>query len=125
MAHSLSAKKRIRQSIKRRARNRARKEVVKDQVKTFLSALSSGDVKKAQEQLNLSLRNGGSAMYWKNRDSLAVEAGTTYLRASPNTVRRLTHAPTSMKESSRRAGEVKPARLIYSHRIFPFCVGPI
>ena len=37
MAHSLSAKKRIRQSIKRRARNRARKELIKDQTKVYLT----------------------------------------------------------------------------------------
>jgi len=55
VAHSLSAKKRIRQSIKRRARNRARKEQVKTQVKSFLTALSAGDMKKAQEQLNLTV----------------------------------------------------------------------
>ena len=51
MAHSLSAKKRIRQSIKRRARNRARKDLLKDQVKTYLGALSSGDFKKAETEL--------------------------------------------------------------------------
>jgi small subunit ribosomal protein S20 len=52
VAHSLSAKKRVRQSIKRRARNRARKELVKDQVKAFTAALASGDVKKAEAELN-------------------------------------------------------------------------
>jgi len=52
VAHSLSAKKRIRQSIKRRARNRARKDLVKTEVKSFLSALSGGDVNKAREALN-------------------------------------------------------------------------
>ena len=51
MAHSLSAKKRVRQSLKRRARNRARKEQLKDQVKSFSSALASGDWKKAEEEL--------------------------------------------------------------------------
>ena len=51
MAHSLSAKKRVRQNIKHRARNRARKEVIKDQVKTFLGALTSGDFTKAETEL--------------------------------------------------------------------------
>ena len=51
MAHSLSAKKRIRQSIKRRARNRARKEAIKDQTKTYLAALASHDVGKAETEL--------------------------------------------------------------------------
>ena len=52
MAHSLYAKKRIRQSLKRRARNRARKDVLKGQVKSFLSALTAGDVSKAKDELN-------------------------------------------------------------------------
>jgi small subunit ribosomal protein S20 len=51
VAHSLSAKKRVRQSIKRRARNRARKEAIKGQVKTYLSALSAGDFAKAETEL--------------------------------------------------------------------------
>ena len=51
MAHSLSAKKRIRQSIKRRARNRARKEVLKDQIKTYLTALGGTDLAKAETEL--------------------------------------------------------------------------
>lgn len=52
MAHSLSAKKRIRQSIKRRARNRVRKGILKDQVKSFMTALTSGDLNKAKDELN-------------------------------------------------------------------------
>ncbi len=52
MAHSLSAKKRVRQTIKRRARNRHRKELVKEELKTFSTVLASGDLAKAQEQLN-------------------------------------------------------------------------
>ena len=50
MAHSLSAKKRIRQTAKRRARNRARKEVVKIETKTLTAALVAGDVGKAEQQ---------------------------------------------------------------------------
>jgi small subunit ribosomal protein S20 len=52
VAHSLSAKKRIRQSLKRRARNRARKELIKDQTKTYLTALAAHDVSKAEAELN-------------------------------------------------------------------------
>ncbi|HVT90084.1 MAG TPA: 30S ribosomal protein S20 [Tepidisphaeraceae bacterium] len=51
MAHSLSAKKRIRQSIKRRARNRARRETIKEQTKTFLGVLGKGDFSKAETEL--------------------------------------------------------------------------
>ena len=52
MAHSLSAKKRVRQNIKRRARNRFRKESIKDTGKAFLSAIASGDMSKAATALN-------------------------------------------------------------------------
>jgi small subunit ribosomal protein S20 len=51
VAHSLSAKKRIRQNIKARARNRYRKELIKDQVKSFTAALNGGDMKKAADEL--------------------------------------------------------------------------
>lgn len=51
MAHSLSAKKRIRQNLKRRARNRARKAAIRTEVKAFTTALSSGDFGKAETEL--------------------------------------------------------------------------
>jgi small subunit ribosomal protein S20 len=51
VAHSLSAKKRIRQNEKRRARNRARKLAIKDQTKAFTSALAGGDFAKAEGEL--------------------------------------------------------------------------
>jgi small subunit ribosomal protein S20 len=51
VAHSLSAKKRIRQSIKRRARNRARKELIKDQTRVYLTALAGNDLAKAETEL--------------------------------------------------------------------------
>lgn len=45
-----SAKKRMRQSVKRTARNRVRKEKLKKAVKAFKSALAGGDAAKfAQE----------------------------------------------------------------------------
>jgi len=52
VAHSLSAKKRVRQNIKRRARNRARKETIKDEVKGFLSFLPGGDAGKIRDGFN-------------------------------------------------------------------------
>ena len=51
MAHSLSAKKRIRQNEKHRARNRARKDQIKEQVKSFTAALTSGKLDKAEQEL--------------------------------------------------------------------------
>ena len=52
MAHSLSAKKRVRQNEKRRARNRARKADIRSEVKTFTAAITAGDVTKAEQELN-------------------------------------------------------------------------
>ena len=56
MAHSLSAKKRVRQNEKRRAINRARKSSVKTQIKRFEEALASGDIKAAAEQFRLTAK---------------------------------------------------------------------
>ena len=43
MAHSLSAKKRVRQTVKRRARNRSRKEQIKETVKTYIPLKRFGE----------------------------------------------------------------------------------
>jgi small subunit ribosomal protein S20 len=56
VAHSISAKKRIRQNIKRRANNRARKVQIKDQIKSFTSALTGGDFTKAETELRQVVR---------------------------------------------------------------------
>ena len=56
MAHSISAKKRIRQNLKARSRNRARKDTIKVQIKSFTSALASGDQARAKEELNKTVK---------------------------------------------------------------------
>ncbi len=53
VAHSLSAKKRVRQNAKSKIINRTRKSQVKTQIKHFEAALSSGDVEAASEQYRL------------------------------------------------------------------------
>ena len=53
MAHSLSAKKRVRQNTKKRTISRARKSQVKTQIKRFETILSSGDTEAASEQYRL------------------------------------------------------------------------
>jgi len=53
VAHSLSAKKRVRQNAKRRTTNRARKSQVKGQIKQFETALEEGNVEAASTQLKL------------------------------------------------------------------------
>jgi small subunit ribosomal protein S20 len=53
VAHSLSAKKRVRQNVKRRMINRARKSRIKTLIKHFEAALAGGDAKAASEQYKL------------------------------------------------------------------------
>lgn len=56
MAHSLSAKKRVRQNAKRRTINRTRRSKVKAAVKSFETALAAGDVQAATEQFKAAVR---------------------------------------------------------------------
>lgn len=49
MAHTLSAKKRIRQSEKRRLRNKSYKSKIKTLTKKFIAAVNSGDLSVAEE----------------------------------------------------------------------------
>lgn len=51
MAHSASAKKRIRQNVKERGRNRWRKAQIKDAVRSLDEALRDGDKTAAAERL--------------------------------------------------------------------------
>lgn len=53
MAHSLSAKKRVRQNVKRRGRNRWRKQQMKEALREFDEAVKAGDKTKASEQLKV------------------------------------------------------------------------
>jgi small subunit ribosomal protein S20 len=53
VAHSLSAKKRVRQNAKQNTISKARKSQVKTQIKHFEEALKSGDVEAAQQQYQL------------------------------------------------------------------------
>jgi small subunit ribosomal protein S20 len=50
VAHSLSAKKRVRQNARRKTLNRARRSQVKTQIKRFEAVLSEGNVATATEQ---------------------------------------------------------------------------
>lgn len=56
MAHSLSARKRIRQNAKRRARNRARKKQIKLGVRAFTEALTADDAGKATDALRAAIK---------------------------------------------------------------------
>jgi small subunit ribosomal protein S20 len=50
VAHSLSAKKRIRQNAKHRVISRARKSQIKTQIKRFETAEEAGDLTKAEQE---------------------------------------------------------------------------
>jgi len=56
VAHSLSARKRVRQNAKRRVINRARKSQVKTQIKRFEDALSTAEPQAAEQQYRLLAR---------------------------------------------------------------------
>jgi small subunit ribosomal protein S20 len=56
VAHSLSAKKRVRQNEKRRAINRARKSMVKTQRKKVLTAAAAGNPEAAQQEFKILVR---------------------------------------------------------------------
>lgn len=79
MANTSSAKKRIRQNVKQRARNRWRKELVKDAVRQFNQAIQDGNKDKAAEDLQ--------AVY-KQLDKIAAK-GTIHKRAASRRKSRL------------------------------------
>jgi len=56
VAHSLSAKKRVRQNAKRRTINRARKSQVKSQVKRLETALGAGNVEAADTEFRATVK---------------------------------------------------------------------
>ena len=87
MAHSVSAKKRIRQNVKRRARNRRRKDQAKQTIRQFDAAVRSGDGSEAAKQLQTA---------YKKLDQLAGK-GTIHKNAAARKKSRL----------ARRLGKIK------------------
>ena len=79
MAHSLSAKKRIRQNQKRRARNRWRKGQVKEAIRAFDDSLRAGQTDQAREHLKL---------VYKRLDGVAAK-GTLHKNAAARRKARL------------------------------------
>ena len=94
MAHSLSAKKRVRQTLKRRARNRARKEQIKDQTKAFTTAASAGNWDKAETELRQLTRK---------LDRVAVK-GTIHKNTASRRRSRLTKRLNAMKVAATGKG---------------------
>src|SRR5437763_16897461 len=56
MPTTKSAKKRLRQSLERRAKNRAVKSAVKTQIRKVRQAVAAGDVAKAETELRLAAK---------------------------------------------------------------------
>ena len=79
MAHSLSAKKRIRQNVKRRARNHWRKNIVKQAIRDFDQAVRQGDAAQSEQKLSLA---------YKQLDKVAAK-GTIHKNAASRKKSRL------------------------------------
>ena len=56
MPHSLSAKKRHRQSLVRRTRNRAAKSAIKTQIRKVREAIAAGDVATGEAEFRLAAK---------------------------------------------------------------------
>ncbi len=56
MPHTHSAKKRLRQTLKRRLHNRAIKKAMKQQIKKFLATVREGTMEQARQEYNLAAK---------------------------------------------------------------------
>lgn len=61
MPHTKSAKKRLRQNLKRRARNRAVKSALRTQVRKVREAIEAGDLAKAEAEFRLAAKKADQA----------------------------------------------------------------
>lgn len=88
MAHTLSAKKRIRQNEKRRLRNKSYKSMMKTYTKKFLSAIDSGDLELAEkryhEAIKVISKIGSKGIIHKNQASRRVSRLTQKLNKLKN-----------------------------------------
>ncbi|GIW78670.1 MAG: 30S ribosomal protein S20 [Gemmatales bacterium] len=56
MPHTRSAKKRLRQNVKRRLYNRSNKRAIKTQIKKVLAALETGEAEQVQKEFRLAVK---------------------------------------------------------------------
>lgn len=99
MAHSLSAKKRIRQNEKRRARNRARRATLKTRIRQVRETLAQGAVEPAVEALRVAT---------KALDR-ASSRGTLHKNAAARRKSRLAKKVNALKGRGTKAAAAKPA----------------
>lgn len=88
MAHSLSAKKRIRQNLKRRLRNQMRKSMLKTEIKKYLAMIKEKAVENAEEQLK---------KIYKKLDQVAAK-GTIHKNKASRLKSRLTRKLIGLKK---------------------------
>lgn len=93
MAHSRSAKKRVRQNLQHRAANRWRKGRIRDAVKDFLATIHQGNVEQAQTKL---------AGLYKLVDQIASK-GTIHKNAAARYKGRLTARLNKLKAGPAKA----------------------
>lgn len=93
MAHSRSAKKRVRQNVKRRAINRWRENRVRSAVKELLAVVVKGDQAEAQTKLR---------GVYKVLDQIAAK-GTIHKNAAARTKARLTARVNALKPAAKAA----------------------
>jgi small subunit ribosomal protein S20 len=88
MPHSLSAKKRHRQSLVRRTRNRAVKSAVRTQIRKVREAIAAGDVATAEAEFRLAAK----------RLDRAAAAGVVHANLSARVKSRLSAAIKAVKK---------------------------
>jgi len=93
VAHSLSAKKRIRQNLKRRMRNRARKSQMKTHIRRFLEAVTARDLERAEAEFRTAV---------KKIDQIAAK-GTIHRNAAARKKARLQRSLNALRAAARRA----------------------
>jgi small subunit ribosomal protein S20 len=87
LAHSISAKKRIRQNSKERLRNRSKKSALRTNIKKFHAAVASGDNEAAQAAF---------AVVQKQADTIARK-GVVHQKTAARIKSRLSHSLNSLQ----------------------------
>ncbi|MBL8696561.1 MAG: 30S ribosomal protein S20 [Planctomycetes bacterium] len=97
MAHSVSARKRIRQNIARNLRNKAQRSAFRTEIKRVLAMTSKGDVKAAEAELPQAMK----------RIDKAAKTLAIHPNAAARYKSRLHHAIARAKKSGVKKTETK------------------
>jgi len=99
VAHSLSAKKRVRQNARRKTLNRSRRSQVKTQVKRLETTLSEGNVAAAEEQFRATVK----------RLDKAGTTSTMHKKTAARKKSRLARKLNALKAKQAAGPQAKPA----------------